>query len=200
MCGRDGCPKKFAENSNLVRHIKTVHDRIREFHCEKCDAWFFENNHLKNHIRLNSCNKKGSSGENKVKEILEKFGFIDHMNTPDGSDDYVYINDEPWKTFENFRTTKDRALRFDFRIPMIGAPLIIEFDGSQHFSPQKFGAKITDEQAKTKFEKQLRYDKEKNEFCEEEGIPIIRIPHWDFDKCEELIKEFLESYTTWTAP
>ena len=84
------------------------------------------------------------------------------------------------KSFKNFRTTKDRALRFDFRIPMIGAPLIIEFDGSQHFSPQKFGAKITDEQAKTKFEKQLRYDKEKNEFC------------------EELIKEFLESYT-WTT-
>ena len=43
-----------------------------------------------------------------------------------------------------------------------------------------------------------KHDKQKNEYCEDEGVPILRIPHYDFDKSEVLIKQFLETYTTWS--
>lgn len=200
-CPREGCNESFSENSNLRRHIMTVHDRIRNFECPKCHVKFFENSHCKNHIRLNSCGKRGSSGENKVKEILEKFGFTNYVDSPDGSDDYIYIYDEPWKDFEKTRKKggKDRLLKFDFRIPMVGAPLIIEYDGKHHFSPQRFSSQVTKETAQQKFVKQKKHDKQKNDYCEDNGVPILRIPYYDFDKSEALIKNFLETYTTWAG-
>ena len=33
----DTCNKAFSTKKNLKRHIKMVHDKIKDFKCDKCD-------------------------------------------------------------------------------------------------------------------------------------------------------------------
>ena len=45
----DKCGKYFKKRSNLRVHIKTVHNRIREFKCDICSACFFTQRSLNSH-------------------------------------------------------------------------------------------------------------------------------------------------------
>lgn len=61
-----------------------------------------------------------------------------------------------------------RKFRFDFYIDNL---YLLEYDGEQHFKESSlFGGK-------EEFEKRKEYDKYKNSWCEENGIPLIRIPY-----------------------
>ena len=48
--------------------------------------------------------------------------------------------------------------------------MIIEFDGEQHFKP------ISSMRGESGFDKNQKYDKIKNDYCEKNGIKLIRIP------------------------
>lgn len=80
---------------------------------------------------------------------------------------------ETEKTFDTciFNSTNKKA-RFDF---FVDNKYIIEFDGEQHFSYS--GGWNTREQM---LETQKR-DEEKNNWCKQNDIPIIRIPYWERD-------------------
>lgn len=72
------------------------------------------------------------------------------------------------------------ALRFDFFIKSKNT--VIEYDGEQHFKPI-YG---NDE-----FEKSKVRDSIKDEYCKTHNINIIRIPYWEFDNVNEILKEVL---------
>ena len=44
------CPKTFSSKRNLERHVKVVHDKIKECRCEECGKLFAVNGDLKRHI------------------------------------------------------------------------------------------------------------------------------------------------------
>lgn len=78
-----------------------------------------------------------------------------------------------------------KPLKFDFVVFDNNSKikLIIEYDGEQHFKPiELFGGK-------KEFVKTQRRDAIKNEFCEKNGIELIRIPYWEFDNIERIIGE-----------
>lgn len=79
------------------------------------------------------------------------------------------IQFETEKTFENCTNpTTNAPLRFDF---YINNKYIIEFDGEQHYQTTNRGWGEP-------LEKIQYRDKIKNDWCEKNNIPLIRIPYW----------------------
>ena len=75
-------------------------------------------------------------------------------------------------------------LRPDFFLPDFN--LVIEFDGIQHFKPvEHFGGEEG-------FKKRQIKDKEKNDYCREHNIDILRIPYTEFENIEKIIKNKLK--------
>ena len=63
--------------------------------------------------------------------------------------------------------------------------MVIEYDGQQHYiSIENWGGinKLNDN---------IRKDTIKNKYCEDNNIRILRIPYWDFENIEILIKNYL---------
>lgn len=101
-----------------------------------------------------SCGCRISFGEEKINKIL----LANNIN---------FITQ---KTFEDCRFPDSFALaRFDF---FINNSFLIEYDGIQHF--QKFN---TSWDKQERFEKRLEHDQYKTKWCEENNIPLIRIPY-----------------------
>ena len=69
-------------------------------------------------------------------------------------------------------------LPFDFYLPELN--ICIEYDGEQHYLPV-YGQEQLES---TQF-----HDKIKNNYCFVKGINLIRIPYWDKDNIEEILKE-----------
>lgn len=101
------------------------------------------------------CNE--SKGENFIRKWLEK----------------NKINFTSQKTFFGCSTKnkkgKSSPLEFDFYLPDYN--LCIEWDGIQHYEPRDFFGGFTS------FERQKYLDQLKNEYCEKNGIDILRIPY-----------------------
>lgn len=74
-------------------------------------------------------------------------------------------------------------LRFDFYIPSLN--LCIEFDGEQHY-------KANDYFGKKEFELTQKRDRIKNNYCEEKGIGLLRIPYWEIDNVDKILNKELK--------
>lgn len=114
--------------------------------------------------RCPCCND--SKGETEVATILESLN----------------INYIPQHTFEDCKDIK--RLRFDFYLPDFNT--CIEFDGSQHYEPSDFFGGEKD------FIDRQKKDNIKNEYCLSNNIGLIRIPYWDFDNIEAIIRNELK--------
>jgi very-short-patch-repair endonuclease len=81
-----------------------------------------------------------------------------------------------------FEDCKDiNPLPFDFYLPNYN--IAIEYDGKQHFEPiEYFGGIIS-------FERTVKHDNIKNEYCKNNGILLLRIPY--FKNVEEELNNFL---------
>lgn len=75
-------------------------------------------------------------------------------------------------------------LSFDFKIK--GKPILIEYNGRQHYKPVKYFG------GKNAFEQQKINDKIKKDFCKENNIKLIIIPYWEKDNIEEILKKELK--------
>ena len=51
MCEYEYCNKKFAHKSNLVSHVKSVHEKLKNYICKYCGNSFGHSSSLKQHIR-----------------------------------------------------------------------------------------------------------------------------------------------------
>ena len=98
------------------------------------------------------------------------------------------ISFERHKRFENCKDLK--KLEFDFYLP--NNNLVIEHQGIQHFFPSKFGNNISEEEAFTRFNKQLKHDKIKKEYCLKNNIKIIYTTYKDKNICDIIKKYIIE--------
>lgn len=115
----------------------------------------------KQKIKCFSCSCKESKGECRIREFLNANNIIFEQE----------------KTFDDCKDVK--RLPFDFYLPEYN--LIIEFDGQHHFHEIGFG----------NYESTKKHDKIKNEYCELHNINLLRIPYWEGNNIEEIIKKRL---------
>jgi very-short-patch-repair endonuclease len=102
---------------------------------------------------------------------------------------YLIENNIQFLTERKYTDLMDeRELRFDFYIPEFDA--LIEFDGEQHFREKSFGA--NKEKSKREFEKLKMHDMMKNEYCKAKNIPLLRIPFWEINNIDNILKRFIE--------
>lgn len=100
-----------------------------------------------------SCGCRRSKGEEKIGQILTE----------------NKISFEKEKIFEDCKSLK-RSARFDF---WVNNQYLIEYDGIQHYEPTFYTIE---------FEKTQIRDSNKDQWCFENHIPLIRIPYWHLDK------------------
>jgi hypothetical protein len=80
-----------------------------------------------------------------------------------------------------------KNLKFDFAIFNKDNDLIslIEYDGEFHFN------KYYEDDG---HERLIEHDKRKNQYCNDNDIPLLRIPYWNFDNIEEILTMELTKY------
>ena len=106
-----------------------------------------------------------SSGEIKIQKLLDKMG----------------VNYIPQYRAERF----SQYAPFDFAVMKDGKVSgLIEYDGEQHFRPVEFFG------GEEKFAVQQEVDKRKNDYCQQNNIPLVRIPYTEYDSITE---EYLNS-------
>ena len=87
---------------------------------------------------------------------------------------------------KTFKDLKRGLFRFDFYLPnYLGAPVIVEVDGEQHFQP------IYGRQA---FLKGQEHDRQKNSYCLANGIALYRIPYWEIANLKSINDIFIDEY------
>jgi len=168
---------KFSKNSDLQRHHKQVHTKIKNFECSTCSYKCSTNSDLKRHNKICTGKDNCSSGEFKIKQILNEMRVK-----------YKFNSSHEVKSHKGF-------LRWDFIIES-DEPIFIEFDGKQHFEPQRFGG-ISMEKAQLAFEIQQTYDKIKNDYCNNNGYLFLRIPYKEYGNMESIISDFIIENTNW---
>ena len=97
---------------------------------------------------------KESHGQQKIREILS----TNNIN---------FISQKKFKDFK-FNDTNGTP-KFDFYLP--DKNIIIEYDGEQHFKP------VFNFDTEESFKKRQCHDKEKNKYCFDNNITLIRIPY-----------------------
>lgn len=176
------CDYKCSMNSNLSQHIKAIHDKIKDNQCPECDYVCSRKVDLNTHIQTCTGESNLSHGEHTIAQYLQR-------------NNIEFINQG---THNALRSYEDKGyLFFDFILPMdkYGFYCFIEYDGRQHFEPQRFGG-ISQERAEENFKRQQHNDRLKDEYCDNNCFPLLRIKY-DCVKTEDIeqkVEEFLKPY------
>lgn len=92
---------------------------------------------------------------------------------------------DPQYTFDDLKDID--LLRFDFVLfnnkEKTKIKCAIEYDGEGHFSEKPFGKKA--------YEKTIKHDQMKNDYCNKNNILLLRIPYWEFDNIENILDNYL---------
>jgi len=138
------------------------------------EFWQSPANHLSNH-GCAKCNN--SRGEEIITEWLNN----------------QKISYELQYKFSGLIGKRNRLLMFDFYVP--SKNLLIEFDGRQHFKPERYG-KLSLEVALKKFKALKHNDELKDQYCEKNAMPLLRISYKEFKNISEILaKRLLEDET-----
>ena len=112
------------------------------------------------------CNE--TKGEKRIREVLTFFG---------------YSRDKQY-SFNDLIGIGGGLLRFDESVfwdkEKTKLRMLIEYDGIFHYEKQYKG---------DNYETIQIHDQLKNKYCKENNIPLIRIPYWEFDNIEEILKD-----------
>ena len=173
-CPHDGCDYMCGRKSHLLQHIKAVHDKIKDIECPRCDYKTDRIEHLKHHSKTCTGKSNLSSGEFKLQKILTE------MQIPFSKGSHILRN-----------PTTHNLLQWDIFIEHEGKLLFIEYDGRQHFkSVSNWGGEDALEGVQYR-------DKLKNDFCEEHGYPLLRIPYTEYENMEALVASFMREHINW---
>lgn len=163
----------------FLKKVKKVHNDMYDYnntfyikHKEKINVLCKKENHgvfslsANHHLRGIGCPKCSiSKGENKIMDFLLK-------------------NDIKHKIQKKFdKCINYSSLRFDFYLPDYN--MCIEYDGKQHFEPIEWFGGIKG------FEKNVKRDEIKNNFCKENNILLLRIPYWEYENIELILNDKL---------
>ena len=123
--------------------------------------------------RISCCNKSRKNyKEEQVCQLIESWGY----------------KIERGKTFKDCKDIN--VLPFDCYLTDFNT--IVEYDGEQHFYPIKHGSQ-TEEDAIEKLKYTQKHDEIKNEYCNKNGINLIRIPYTEFENVDSfLFDKFVE--------
>ncbi len=120
------------------------------------------------HLKGTGCPKCiQSNGEQRVRETLTALG----------------TNFGEQVRFANCRAK--RPLPFDFFVP--SHRLLIEFDGRQHYDNSELWG------GDEKLEETHRHDAIKNRFAAKHDYRLLRIPYWEYDNIEAILREQLSA-------
>lgn len=173
-----GCPvcgnsikkthQQFINEMNIVNsNIKIISEYINAFTKVKCKCkicskeWEAVPNSLLNGIGCPRC--KLSKGELKISKYLDNH-------------DIHYISQYKFDNCKN-----ERVLPFDFYLP--NHNICIEYDGELHYKVVgQFGGK-------KHFDSVQKHDNIKTQYCQDNNIKLLRIPYWDFDNIENILKK-----------
>ena len=96
------------------------------------------------------------------------------------------INYEVQKLFKE--CSYKRMLPFDFYLP--DHNICIEYDGQQHYDIIDFSGK-NQKRAEEQFKQTQKKDNIKTQYCLDNNIKLIRIPYWEFNNIENILKQEL---------
>lgn len=145
------------------------HTKIKVF-CSLGHEWEVRIDAFFSGQRCPQCGIK-SKGEREIMRVLEKYGV-----------EYTIQ-----KTFDDCKLK--RLLPFDIYIPLFNT--CIEYDGIEHYRPTTFGGTYTKEQLQERFEKRIICDHIKTTYCKKNNIQLIRIPYWEMQNIEKILKSQL---------
>lgn len=149
------------------------------FKCNKCNKEFEKRyDHFKESLMCPHCDAiyLESKNERKIKEILEQDNII--FSTQ-------YRIDECRNKF---------TLPFDFALLNAQEKLLclIEYDGEDHFHVVNRMGDI--KRAKANFKRRQINDKIKDEYCKNNGIPLIRISYMEQENIEDIMRKVINTY------
>lgn len=114
-------------------------------------------------------------------------------------EDYLKRHDINHEKEFSFIGTDIEDLRYDFALMNNGeVAALVEYDGAHHYMPVKFGG-CSQEQADANFKRQLYRDKLKTEFCQQNNIPLLRIPYWEEKDTQIILEDFIQGMTRLTG-
>lgn len=114
----------------------------------------------------------------KCRESKGERAVADYLSSED-------ITHEREYTFDNL--TSRGHLRFDFALLDARGRVyaLIEYDGIQHFK------EVSVWDGEEGLIKRQYHDNLKDEYCLDNGIPLLRIPYWDVNNIDNILDEFL---------
>lgn len=136
--------------------------------CKTCGyEWYISWANLQSLSTCSQC--MGSHGEKKIINYFKK-------------------NDIPYEYQYRFDDCKDeRTLPFDFYLHQFN--LCIEYDGQLHYETCRYSK--NEEKMNLKLQKQQEHDKIKDNYCKNKNIKLLRIPYWEFNNIEQILKNTL---------
>lgn len=162
--------KDFIEKEGytlLSKEYKNANEKL-EVKCPLNHYYKVKFGNFKSGRRCPVCNE--SKGEKKIRELLELRN----------------IEFEMQKEFEGLIGLGGNNLRFDFALFDNNVlKLLIEYDGEFHYNKlyENDGHEII-----------VEHDKRKNIYCEQNSIPLLRIPYWEFDNIKQILLDELIKY------
>lgn len=155
---------KFISDSNDYELIKYIDSRsYATLKCKHCGCFFEIVPHSLYAGTGCKCQSR-SKGEKIITKLLEEKN----------------INFKHEFIFSDCKSPKKFPLRFDFYIPDCNT--CIEFDGQFHYAETDL--------RKSDLNYQLKCDDIKNKYCLDNNINIIRIPYWEIDNIEKILKDY----------
>jgi len=134
-----------------------------KIHCKKCNSIFEQK--IVNHLDGYGCPFcSASKGERKIQYLLQKYK----------------INFEYQKVIKN---NKKIQFIFDFYLPDYN--LVIEYDGEPHYQKIDFYG------GERGLKERQERDRLKDQYCKENNIKLLRIPYWEYENIEKILKENL---------
>ena len=170
------CDYKCSDNNSLKQHIKQIHDKIKDFECSICHYKCSSNSDLTRHIKTCTGNLNCSSGELAVMNVLKSLNI-------------TYLYDTSYGNVKH-----KRLLKWDFVIETSGEPLFIEYDGKSHTLPIRYGG-ISQERAEENLTSSKIRDKIKDDYCNENGLLLLRIPYYEKENVFSLVSDFISENT-----
>lgn len=188
-------PSKFKEGTKCPKCSKVLplsSDRLKEFIKEEglSDEYQvlneFDNGKVEAILRHNTC---GSSYSTKA-IYFRRGSRCPVCNESKGERAirmFLQRNYVEFKAQESLEGCVDKQLLpFDFVIKNYRKQILaIEFDGEEHYKPIEFFGGLK------KYTDRKRKDAIKTQYCADNGIPLIRIPYWDFDNIDAILTEKL---------
>lgn len=155
------------DNFRVLGKYEGANIPIRVEHVECGAIYDTYPNNIKRVVGCNACGRS-SRGEHRIKQYL----------------DSREVKYQQQATYPDCRRVL--LLPFDFKVYTKKEELLIEYDGIQHFEPVEiFGGVAYLETVKEN-------DNIKTEYCEVNGLKLLRIPYTEYENIEKILAEVLE--------